>query len=245
MMNALFASALLSFGVQAEKSAAFDEAAISDVLKKYQLNISSIEASPIPGLFEVVTDQGVVYSTNTGEYFVYGQLFNTTATGIVNLTEPALAKRNKVLFEKSGVSKELIVYPAKDEKYVVNVFTDTTCGYCMKLHREMKDYNDLGITVRYIAFPRSGERSPNLNQMSAIWCAKDKVKAMDLAKTGQFTETDTKCAKVITGHMALGNSMGVSGTPAIMLEDGTMLSGYLPAAQLLQTLENNQKSKAK
>lgn len=237
MMSAAFASALFSVGAQATKNADFDKDAIAKVLEKYQLKIANIEASPVNGLFEIVTDGGVVYATPNGEYFIYGQLFHTTETLSVNLTERAQAKRNKALFEQSGVEKELIVYPAKNEKYVVTVFTDTSCGYCKKLHKEMKTYNDLGITVRYLAFPRSGERSPNIAQMSAIWCADDKIKAMDLAKVDKFDKEDKKCTDLVLKHMKLGTAMGVSGTPAILLDDGTILSGYLPAKQLVEVLE--------
>lgn len=265
MMNTLFASAMLSFGAQAQpalistdldappeknlassavkipavKSVGFDKDAITKVLQTYQLNISSIEPSPINDLFEVVTDKGVVYATPKGDYFIYGQLFYTSEKGSVNLTERAQAKRNLALFEEADVEKELIIFPAKDEKYVITVFTDTTCGYCKKLHSEMKEYNDLGITIRYLAFPRSGERSPNIGQMSAIWCSVDKVNSMNLAKVDKFDEVSEKCTDVIRRHMKLGEAMGVSGTPAILLKDGTMLSGYMPAKQLLSVLEKN------
>lgn len=238
MARMLMASAMLSFSAQASEDA--DKASIAGVLAKYRLNIETIEKAPIDGLYEVVTNGGVVYSNKDGSYFIYGQLFHTTPTESINLTEIAQAKRNKKLFDEAGVEKELIVYPAKDEKYVVNVFTDTTCGYCMKLHSEMKDYNDLGITVRYLAFPRSGERSPNIGQMSAIWCADDKADAMNKAKTGAFSQEDNACKDIIRRHMALGNAMGVNGTPAILLQDGTLLPGYMPAPQLLQILMQKQ-----
>ncbi|PKF51958.1 bifunctional protein-disulfide isomerase/oxidoreductase DsbC [Enterovibrio nigricans] len=235
LSSVVMASAMLSVGAYAADGA--DRGAISEVLTKYRLSVESVEKSPLEGMYEVVTNGGVVYSNKDGSYFIYGQLFHTTDTDSINMTELTQAKRNKKLFESSGVEKELIVYPAKNEKYVVNVFTDTTCGYCMKLHREMKQYNDLGITVRYLAFPRSGERSPNIGEMSAIWCADDKAKAMDLAKAREFNvETDT-CTDVVRRHMALGSAMGVTGTPAIMLEDGTMLGGYVPADRLLETLQ--------
>lgn len=238
MARILMASAMLSFGVQAAEGA--DKAAIADVLAKYHLNVETIEKAPVDGLYEVVTNGGVVYANKDGSYFIYGQLFHTTATESVNLTEITQAKRNKKLFDEAGVEKELIVYPAKDEKFVVNVFTDTTCGYCMKLHREMKDYNDLGITVRYLAFPRSGERSPNIPEMSAIWCADDKVDAMNKAKARSFDQESDKCTDLIYRHMALGSAMGVNGTPAILLQDGTLLPGYMPAPQLLQILMQKQ-----
>ncbi|QUJ06167.1 hypothetical protein KCP69_07485 [Salmonella enterica subsp. enterica] len=38
----------------------------------------------------------------------------------------------------------------------------------------MKDYNALGITVRYLAFPRRGWKAAE-QDMKSIWCAKDKT----------------------------------------------------------------------
>lgn len=242
ILNTIVASALFSYGVQAEKSpeaAVADKTAITAILDKFQLKVESVAPSPLAGLFEVVTNGGVVYSTKDGSYFIYGQLFHNSATESVNLTEQALAKRNKAIFEKANIEKELIVYPAKNEKYVVNVFTDTTCGYCMKLHNEMAQYNDLGITVRYVAFPRSGKHSENIKQMSAIWCSDDKLKAMNLAKTNKFNQESDKCVDLIHRHMDLGSSMGINGTPAILLQNGQLLSGYVPANKLIEILKNN------
>ena len=56
----------------------------------------------------------------------------------------------------------MITYKAENEKYVVNVFTDITCGYCRKMHAEMADYNARGITFRYLAYPRSGIIGKNI-----------------------------------------------------------------------------------
>nr|WP_223825594.1 thioredoxin fold domain-containing protein [Candidatus Enterovibrio luxaltus] len=67
------------------------------------------------------------------------------------------SKRNETVLEAVNIEEELIVYPAKDEKYIINIFTNTICGYCMKLHRDMRQYNDLDITVNYRAFPSSSK----------------------------------------------------------------------------------------
>ncbi len=152
-----------------------------------------------------------------------------------------MAQLNKA--KLAGMDKDMIVYPAKNEKYVVTVFTDTSCGYCRKLHNDMQGYNDAGITVRYLAFPRGGERSSNFNQMSAIWGAKDRVKAMHDAKSGTFDESKiTPRPDLVMEQYKLGVAMGVNGTPAIVLEDGTMIPGYQPPAALLQLLDSKAKS---
>ena len=80
---------------------------------------------------------------------------------------------NQLLVGKlNALSNEMIVYKAPKEQHVITVFTDITCGYCHKLHEQMSDYNALGITVRYLAFPRQGLQSQAEQDMKAIWCRK-------------------------------------------------------------------------
>lgn len=211
--------------------------AISHQFEEYEIYVDEVRATPVPNIYEVQTSSGILYSNQDGSYFFFGaQLLHSDNKKITNLTEISLAKRNFALFKKANIEKELIVYPAKNEKYVVNVFTDTTCGYCVKLHNDMKKYNDLGITIRYIAFPRGGERAKNFPQMSAIWCAKDKNQALDLAKEQKYTQTSKNCSDLVRSHMNLGQKMGITGTPAIMLADGSMINGYIPPKDLLNRL---------
>ncbi|WP_434356798.1 bifunctional protein-disulfide isomerase/oxidoreductase DsbC [Parasalinivibrio latis] len=231
-------SALLLMVTAFTAHAAEDNQAIKQTFSPLGLTVSEIAKSPVDGLLEVTTDRGIFYATPDGKHFMAGYLYEATGGEPRNLTE----EKNQTLNVDriKAVEDEMIVYPAKDEKYVVTVFTDTTCGYCMKLHKNMKGYNDLGITVRYLAFPRYGLQAPNFEQMSAIWCAADPAKAMDDAKTGSFKEENRKCADIVAKHFNLGQQMGVRGTPAIVLQDGTMLPGYQDPEDLLRTLQAHQ-----
>ena len=214
-----------------------DNVAIETKLSAIGLVPSSILPSPISGLNEAVTDRGIVYVSDDGSYFLAGHLYQNSGAEPMNLTEQKMAKINKGKLQ--GMEDEMIVYPAKKEKYVVTVFTDTSCGYCRKLHNEMQAYNDAGITIRYLAFPRGGERSGNFAEMSAVWGAKDPAKAMDEAKNGGFDSTGVKQRDdLVRKQYQLGVAMGVNGTPAMVLEDGTMLPGYQPAARLRQVLDS-------
>ncbi|OAN14145.1 protein-disulfide isomerase [Photobacterium jeanii] len=231
------AVALTAFSV----SATPDNAAIESKMSALGLSPTSISPSPVTGMNEVVTERGIIYVSDNGEYFIAGHLYQNTDAQPVNLTEQKLAKLNKDKLQ--GMEDEMIVYPAKDEKYVVTVFTDTSCGYCRKLHSEIPAYNEAGITVRYLAFPRGGERSRNFDEMSAIWGAKDPAKAMNEAKNGTLnTEGVTPRGDLVMKHFHLGQAMGVTGTPALVLEDGTMLPGYQPAAMLRKMLDSKAKS---
>ncbi|MBL1917286.1 bifunctional protein-disulfide isomerase/oxidoreductase DsbC, partial [Klebsiella pneumoniae] len=118
--------------------------------------------------------------------------------------------------------------------------TDITCGYCHKLHEQMSDYNALGITVRYLAFPRQGLQSQAEQDMKAIWCAKDRNKALDDAMNGKGVQP-ASCSIDIAKHYTLGVQMGVNGTPAMVLSNGMVLPGYQGPKELKAFLDEHKK----
>ena len=196
--------------------------------------IKSVSPTPVNGLYEVVTPRGIVYASKDGSYLIQGDLYDLSK-GVVNLTEAAMSGIRLKLLKAQVPS--MISYPAKNEKYIVTVFTDVDCGYCRKLHQQISGYNKLGITIRYLAFPRGGKASNAYSQMEAIWCSDDPAKAMTDAKNGQNIKSK-QCKNPIDEHYALGNRFGVRGTPALVLENGNLLPGYLPPAKLLNELQN-------
>ncbi len=210
------------------------QAKIKDKLASMlNVEVTSIQNSPIPGLYEAMTNRGVLYISHDGSKLLHGNLYDMDH-GMKNLTEAAMAgPRLKMM---KPLEEKMLVYKAKDEKHVVTVFTDISCGYCRKLHREMEEYNDLGITVRYLAYPRAGVPSANADEMEAVWCAKDPLKAMTEAKAGESIKL-AKCDAKIDEQFKLGVSFGINGTPAIVLEDGSLIPGYQPPKQLFNALE--------
>ncbi|WP_418357447.1 MULTISPECIES: bifunctional protein-disulfide isomerase/oxidoreductase DsbC [Shewanella] len=199
------------------------------------VNVSLIQSSPVDGLYQVFTDRGVLYVTKDGSKLFHGNLYDMKQ-GMKNLTEAALAGPRLEMLKP--IEKDMLVYKAKNEKHVVTVFTDVDCGYCRKLHNQMQGYNDLGITVRYLAYPRAGIPSANADEMQAVWCAKDPLKAMTEAKNGGNVKA-ASCDVDIKKQYQLGQSFGINGTPALVLENGTMVPGYQSPADLLRTIEAN------
>jgi len=209
-----------------------DNAKIRARLLSLGLQATKIEESAIPGVKQVLTNRGVFYMSADSKIFIAGRMFDVE-NNMKNLTETALSGLRLDGMEKFEDS--MIVFPAKDEKHTVTVFTDTTCGYCRKLHAQIDDYNSLGITVRYLAFPRGGINSRSFDEIQSVWCSADQQSAMTKAKAGDKLSTE-KCNAPIAGHYNLGQAAGVTGTPAIMLEDGTMIPGYKPPSALAQML---------
>lgn len=199
-------------------------------LKKLGVSQMEIKASPIKGVKTVVSDEGIFYASEDGKYVLQGQLYELTDKGAVDLT-------GRFLLDKlNSYKNEMIVYPAKNEKYVVTIFMDITCHYCHLLHEQISQYNDLGITIRYLAFPRGGINNNTAKQMEAIWQAKDPVQALNEAEKGNLPKT-LKNADIVKKHYELGVQFGVRGTPSIVTPKGELIGGYLPPKELLRALQ--------
>ena len=131
---------------------------------------------------------------------------------------------------------QMIIYGPEDAKDTVTVFTDIDCGFCRKLHSEMAKYNDEGIRIRYLFYPRAGIGSESYNKAVSVWCAEDRKAAMDKAKAGGEVERKT-CENPVEAHYELGQTMRLSGTPALILEDGEMVPGFVPPDKLRKALD--------
>jgi thiol:disulfide interchange protein DsbC len=124
-------------------------------------------------------------------------------------------------------------------KHTITVFTDVGCGYCRKLHSEVKQLTDLGIKVRYLAYPRAGPNTDDWRKMEAVWCSKDRNSAITEAKAGRDVKS-ANCSAPIAKQFKLGEQMGVRGTPAIFTASGDYIGGYLTPGQMLKELDKVQ-----
>ena len=194
---------------------------------------SSVEESVLPGLYEVSYGSTVFYFNKDASILFRGDIIDVNSR--VNLTEKKRGEARGKLLASMDESL-MIVYPAKNELSKVTVFTDIDCPYCVKLHREMADYNAEGITIRYMAYPRSGIGTRSYQKAVNVWCADDPNKAMSAAKEGEAI-ADKACENPVAQQFELGQALGIQGTPAMFLEDGTSLPGYVPAKRLANLIK--------
>ncbi len=205
------------------------------------LPVSSIESSPIKGLFDVGLSTGEwVLVDETGDYLIFGgQVLKVNGPGdMVNLTAEKLAA-SRVGILAGLDDKDMVIYKADGEKpkEYLYVFTDVDCGYCQKFHQEIPELTKNGVEVRYLAWPRAGLNSATGKKMVQVWCADDQLTAMNQAKTRTKISSEKTCDTPITGHMQAGMKMGVSGTPAIFLSSGRQVGGYRSAKDLLSEIK--------
>ncbi len=197
------------------------------------LQIDSIRPSPVGGLYEVMVGPQVVYVSADGRYLVQGDI--TDLHTRQSITEP---RRRKAVAEAVNAVGEdkMIIFGDDKAKYTVSVFTDIDCGYCRKLHSQIDQYIAAGIRIRYLSFPRAGLNSESYRKAVSVWCAPDRRKALTEAKLGEpVPERD--CPNPVKQEFELGESIGVDGTPALVMPDGELVPGYLPPARLAAYLE--------
>ena len=217
--------------ITASATAMASDAEIKSKLQALGAKNIEVKDSPVKGLKTAVTDQGILYVSENGQYVLQGKMYELTNKGPVDVAGKLLADKVYAL------KNEMIIYPAKNEIYVVTVFMDITCHYCHILHQQVKEYNDLGITVRYLAFPRAG-MNETARQMEAIWTAKDPVFALNEAEKGNLPK-ELKTPNIVKKHYDLGVQLGVKGTPSIVTSTGEMLGGYLKPQDLLAVLQES------
>ena len=196
--------------------------------------ISDVKETPIKGIYQVTIGPDVIYMSRDGNYVLKGEILDIGNRR--NLTEDFRAQTRINLLNTISDS-EYIEFSSTKSKNYIYVFTDVDCGYCRKLHRDVPELNSMGIAVRYLAYPRAGVDSIIGEEMRNVWCAENRQKALTTSKNRQPIEVKI-CDAPIARHHALGRELGVTGTPAIFLENGRKLPGYIPPDELYEQIQN-------
>ena len=208
--------------VRAKVSALFDE-----------IEPQHVMASPIDGWYTIRKGAIVAYISGDGKYLLQGDLIDLDTQ--VNLTEASRDDARKEMM--SAIPQEqMIIFSPKEVKHTISVFTDVDCTYCRRLHSQINEYLDQGIRVRYLLYPRNGPTSASWVKAEKVWCSDDRSEALTLAKLDQEFPMHDCDSSAINSHYAIGQDVGLRGTPAIVLEDGTLFSGYMPAKQLSEAI---------
>ena len=203
------------------------------IAKKFKISADEVRSSPVKGIFEVPMGADTLYVSADGRYVFSGDLYD--ADSKANLTEVNRAKNRTKLLAKLD-EKDMIIFGPAAAQHTITVFTDVDCGYCRKLHNQVEQLNELGVRVRYVAYPRSGPGSEDWRKMESVWCASDRKAAITQAKQGQPVKSPA-CATPLAKQYQLGEDLGVRGTPAIFTRDGDYIGGYMPPAELRQHLD--------
>jgi thiol:disulfide interchange protein DsbC len=199
------------------------------------LQISGIRDVGVPGWYEVMLGSEVIYVTADGRYLFQGDLLDLDQHR--NLTEERRRHTREALL-KGIPTRDMIVFAPKKTLHSIYVFTDVDCPYCRRLHKDVPKLNAMGIAVNYLAFPRAGIGSDTYHEMEAVWCSKDRNTALTKAKLGVKIKA-AKCDDPVKRQYQIGEDMGIRGTPAIYLENGRQIGGYLSPAEFAKIFKDS------
>ena len=221
-------------------AALFSEEDVKNNIQKilptgFQINF--IEKSEVPNFYVVnVLNNQILYVSDDYKFVFAGDLIGISENGIVSVNE-----KYKTQFIKELIStikpEESIDFIAKNERYKIKVFTDVSCAYCRIFHSEIENYLNIGITIQYLGFPRDGLEGQAFTNMQSAWCSNNKKEALTKLKLGEEIENKL-CQNPVKEHFRIGSLIGISGTPTIVLSDGRKFSGYIPADELVELLDN-------
>lgn len=237
-MNQMLVAATVAAAFLAVPARAADDAAAADTIAKaIGVERGNVKPSPIPGVYQIQHQREFAYVTADGRYLLRGDLVDLK-TG-EELTENLRRADRLEVLAKLGPKKLIEFAPPAPvaAKYTVTVFTDIDCGYCRKLHSEIAQYNAKGIAIRYAFFPRSGPDTESWKSAEAVWCSADQRKALTDAKAGQTIKISGKvCDNPVAEEYKIAQDLGIRGTPMMVLPNGDVYPGYVPAAQLAAKL---------
>lgn len=194
----------------------------------------AVSETRLKGILQVQIEGDIVYATDDGRFLIQGRVIDMDTRE--DLTELAKAGIRKELLAGIDATRQIDFVPEKTT-YDLTVFTDIDCGYCRKLHSQMAEYNEQGIAIHYMAFPRAGIGSASYDKFVSVWCADDQQAALTDAKSGSEPEPK-QCENPVAEQYELGIALGVTGTPAIMTADGQLIPGYVPPETLRERLDS-------
>ncbi|WP_078084806.1 DsbC family protein [Microbulbifer mangrovi] len=240
-LSALVAAASLVLGQVAV--ADVDDATAKQIKAKLsagnpQANFGDVRESPVPGLYEVDVNGGnVLFVSKDGGHFIAGDLFEVGPQKVVNLSEKRRGTHRAEVMGQQDLKDMIVFSPKGETKAHIYVFTDVDCGYCRKLHDDVPKLNRMGIEVRYLAFPRAGLNSVGYRKIATAWCADDPNQTLTDLKNRKNVPLDVCKNNPVAAQYKMGNEViDVRGTPTIVMEDGTVVPGYLPPDTLAKAL---------
>jgi thiol:disulfide interchange protein DsbC len=232
----LLAAVLLLIAVPASSDEASPELQkVRKIVSERFVEIAPEEVfeSPIPGWYMIRKGAIVAYISRDARYLMQGDLIDLEQNA--NLSE--LSRNEARVTMMSAVPHEqLIVFSPEHVEHSIAVFTDIDCTFCRRLHAQIDQYMAEGIEVRYFLYPRNGPRSESWVKAENVWCADDRNEALTLAKLDKEFPTRSCDASMVSTHYSIGQDVGLTGTPAIVLDNGTLFSGYMPASRLKEAI---------
>lgn len=234
--STLFTLAMLAFSTSSLAGAPMDndqvKATIAKNLQRLSPQLVVRDVRPLdafPGLYEVRIGDNIFYTDASGDHMISGHIFDTAARS--DITQARIEYLNRVDWKTLPLKNAIVSGDPKGKP--VAVFTDPDCPFCRHLEKEMP--NVKGVKVYTFLMPLESIHKHARGKAEAIWCARDKHKALQSVMLDDKQAADLKsrdCKTPIDENIALAESLGINGTPTLIAGDGRKHAGSFTAEQL-------------
>ena len=187
----------------------------------------AVNTTPWPGVFEVVMGANLAYVDETGQYFLFGHLYDMkTQRDLTAERKDSLARVEFASLPLADAVKEVRGTGAR----TLAIFSDPDCPYCRRLEAEMKSFTD--VTIYTFLMPIASLHPEARGKAIAVWCSEDQVAAWHALMWRDETISAKECPHPVDRNVALGERLGIAGTPTLVAADGRVLPGATSNAQI-------------
>lgn len=198
--------------------------------------------SKIPGYYESTISGERVYISEDANHMFIGSagLIRKSGDSLSFKTTDGKDEFRKKIIESTN-KKNIVTYPAKNEMYELYTYTDVSCPFCKRMHKDIGRLNDYGVTVHYLMYPRMVEANL-VTKMENITCVSDMNKRREMydslisQKSVDIIKDDIEpiCDNTtVVYNRMMADLAGLVGTPFIMTKDGEVLGGYLTPEEIM------------
>jgi thiol:disulfide interchange protein DsbC len=187
----------------------------------------AINATPWAGVFEVTLGNQLAYVDASGQFFLFGHLYDMTAQR--DLTAERKDLLTRIEFAALPLADALMDRRGNGSRTLA-VFSDPDCPYCRKLEAELKGLTD--VTIYTFLYPLASLHPEARSKAIALWCAPRPLEAWQALMTRNVLPAPADCAHPVDRNVALGERLGISGTPTLIAQDGRVLAGAAGLAQI-------------
>lgn len=212
--------------VQGAMAQTVEESIKENLSERISLPITKVNKTPFDNLYEVRVQGNIVYTDADGQFVIFsGQLYDLEKK--INLTELALEEMNRVDIDSLPLDLALKATYGKGGDRLVT-FEDPNCPWCKRLQAEFKK---MDVTVYTFVTPILSADS--FVKSRNILCSADPVKAWQawMADNVNPGEQDD-CEPPFNEILELMQASNVSGTPAILFDNGKRINGFADASRL-------------
>ncbi len=206
------------------------------------VKIDKISDTPITNVYEVTSMHKIFYVDGSGKYALIGNLVDLTTK--TNLTQLAVESISIVSWQ--GLPLKIAIQKViGNGKRKIAIFTDPECPFCKRLEQETVP-NLKNVTIYYFLFPLSIHENAMSDSQKILCSETPEITYTNWMKNNKSLPSNTKCdnAKVLDTMISTGNKIGIEHTPTIILTDGKVVPGLIPADYLNQLMANSVKTES-